>query len=80
METKQELVYRCRMCGETFASYSIADHIRISRIHEYLIRAEFAGLHLTDGETIPRYATHVHADDTEGFADYVGYREVRDGK
>ena len=76
METKHELVYRCRMCGETFASYT-ANHVRISNIHEYLVRSEFAGLHLTAGETISRQATHVHADDTEGFADYIGYREVK---
>lgn len=79
MEKKHELVYRCRMCGETFASYT-ANPVRVSGIHEYLGITEHAALHLTAGVKVSRYETHVHADDTEGFADYIGYREVTDGK
>ena len=74
MEKEYELVYRCRMCGDVIGEF-FGSLESTRTVHTALQMKEYAGSEITGGFVICRHDTHSHEDGSEGFTDYIGYRE-----
>lgn len=71
-----ELLYRCRMCGETFDHFHVPDvlvaAIQILMAPDHVLRVRGCGFFPS------MWDTHYHDDGTVGVADFIGYRKDKE--